>query len=108
VVTVVQVTCYGNGSLRDAIVHDEKLSKYQLEVARQKTSGRNPGWAKLHSTDAEVPGAINLEWDPSTRTLLTRIVTKGSSRPDMIMGRYVAYLLGRHRRRIRSVHIAPD
>ena len=106
--TVVHVVCYGSASLREKIVKDERLSRYGLQVSRQKISGRNPGWAKLHAVEHEIFGAINLEWDGPTKTLLARVVTRGRGKPDAILGRYIAYLLARHRHRIRSIEIHPD
>ena len=105
--TVLQVTCYHGGSLREAVASDRRLEKYHLAVSRQKTSGRNPGWAKLHSADPDVPGAINLEWDQATKTLMARIVTKGKNTADRITGDFLAYLMRCQRRRIRSVLILP-
>ena len=105
--SIIQVTCYRGGSLREAIANDKRLEKYGLAVSSQKMSGRNPGWAKLHSTDPQVPGAINLEWDAATKTLLARIVTKGRSAPDRITGDFIAYLMRCHRRRIRSIVLLP-
>jgi hypothetical protein len=105
--SVIQVTCYRGASLREALANDRRLEKYNLAVSRQKTPGRSPGWAKLHSTDPDVPGAINLEWDTATKTLMARIVTKGKSTPDRITGDFIAYLIRRHRKRIRSILILP-
>ena len=105
--TVVHVACYGADSLRDRIVHDRRLEDYELGVARQKTPGRNPGWAKLYAVDY-TRGAINLEWDASTRSLLARIVNRARGKPDIVVGRFVAYLLARHRSRIRSIAIHPE
>lgn len=105
--SVIQVTCYHGGSLREAVASDKRLGKYHLAVIRQKTSGRNPGWAKIHSTDPQVAGAINLEWDPATKTLLARIVTKGKNTPDRIIGDFIAYLMRCQRRRIRSILLLP-
>jgi hypothetical protein len=105
--TVIQVTCYRGGSLREAVANDKRLQKYNLAVARQKTPGRSPGWAKLHSTDPDIHGAINLEWDPATKTLMARIVTKGKSTPDRIIGHFIAYLMRRHRTKIRSILLLP-
>lgn len=105
--SIIQVTCYHGGSLREAITNDKRLEKYNLAVIRQKRSGRNPGWAKLHSIDPEVPGAINLEWDPATKTLLARIVTKGKNTADRITGDFVAYLMRCQRRKIRSILLLP-
>lgn len=105
--SVIEITCYRGGSLREALTNDRRLEKYNLAVSRQKTSGRNPGWAKLHSTDPEIAGAINLEWDPSTKTLMARVVTKGSNSPDRITGDFIAYLIRCQRRRIRSILLLP-
>jgi hypothetical protein len=105
--SIIQVTCYRGGSLREAIANDSRLERYDLAVSRQKRSGRNPGWAKLHSSNPEVPGAINLEWDPPTKTLMARIVTKGKNTPDQIIGDFVAYLMRCQRRRIRSILLSP-
>lgn len=105
--SVIQVTCYRGGSLREALANDKHLAEYHLAVARQKTSGRNPGWAKIHSTAPDVHGAINLEWDPTTKTLMARVVTKGKSTPDRITGDFIAYLFRRQRRRIRSILLLP-
>ena len=105
--SIIQITCYRGGSLREAIASDTRLEKYNLTVMRQKTPGRSPGWAKLHSTDPEIRGAINLEWDPATKTLLARIVTKGKNTPDRITGDFIAYLIRRHRKKIRSILLLP-
>jgi hypothetical protein len=105
--SVIHVTCYGGGSLREAIINDKRLAKYNLVVLKHKMSGRNPGWAKLHSTDPEVRGAINLEWDPATKTLMARIVTKGTGTSDRITGDLVAYLMRCQRRKIRSILLLP-
>lgn len=105
--SIIQITCYRGGSLREAIASDTHLGKYNLTVMRQKTPGRSPGWAKLHSTDPEIRGAINLEWDQATKTLLARIVTKGKNTPDRITGDFIAYLIRRHRKKIRSILLLP-
>ena len=105
--SVIQITCYRGGSLREAIANDGRLQKHQLAVSSQKMSGRNPGWTKLHSTNPDVPGAINLEWNPATKTLMARIVTKGKNTPDHITGDFVAYLLRCQRRKIRSILLLP-
>ncbi len=105
--SVIQVMCYRGGSLREAVANDRRLEKYHLAVARQKRSGRNPGWAKLHSTEPEVHGAINLEWDPATKTLMARVVTKGKNTADRITGDFIAYLIRCQRRRIRSIVLLP-
>jgi hypothetical protein len=105
--SIIQITCYRGGSLRERIANDKRLKKYHLAVARQKISGRNPGWGKLHSTKPEVAGAINYEWDPATKTLMARVVTKGKNTADRIIGDFIAYLMRCQRRRIRSIVVLP-
>jgi len=105
--TIIQVSCYESRSLRERIVNDKHLADYGLEVSQQRTSGRNPGWAKVHSSDHKAAGAINLEWNGATRTLMARVITRGSSKPDQITGRFVGYLMKRHRSRVRSILILP-
>ena len=90
-----------------AIANDKRLEKYHLAVLRQKRSGRNPGWAKLRSSEPDVPGAMNLEWDPATKTLMVRVVTKGKNTADRITGDFIAYLMRYQRRRIRSILVLP-
>jgi len=105
--SVIEVTCYRGGSLREAIASDGQLEKYRLALAKQKISGRNPGWAKLHSTEPDVAGAINFEWDPATKTLMARVVSKGKNTAHRLMGDFISYLIRRQRRRIRSIVILP-
>jgi hypothetical protein len=93
-------------SLREAIASDPRLGKYELRVERQLKPGRNPGWAKLRSIDGG-PGAINLEWDGNTRTLTARVVSRSREGPSFTIGRFVHYLLARHRRRIRTITLLP-
>jgi len=51
---------------------------------------------------------FNLEWDAATRSLLARIVNRAEGKPDIAVGRFVAYLLACHHRRIRSIAIHPE
>ena len=106
--TVVHVTCYRTASLREKIVNDPKLGTFGLEVERKQKPGRNPGWAKLYANEYGIDGSINLEWDLQTRTLLARIVNRGTGRPPEITGRFVKLLLARHCANIRSIQIQPD
>ena len=105
--TVVQVICSGRTSLREAIVKDDKLADYCLQVAKQKIPGRNPGWAKIHSSDYAVVGAINLSWDGAANVLVCRFVTKGGNKPGELVGVFTSYLLARHRKRIEAINILP-
>ncbi len=107
--TVVQVICSGNASLREAIVRDKKnLKKFKLMVSSEKVQGRNPGWAKLHSTDYETPGALNIIWYGASNILIGRVVTRSGNTPDDLIGTFISYLLARYRRRIRAIHVLPD
>jgi hypothetical protein len=106
--TVILVHCRSRarGSLREAIASDHRLEDYDLSVQRRKKSGRNPGWAKLTSTQGD-PGAVNLEWDGSTKTLTARVVTRGRQGPGLIIGLFIEYLLDRHSKRIRAISVFP-
>lgn len=101
---VIQVICSGNASLREAIIKDTQLAKHELQVSKQKSLGRNPGWAKIHSTEG-LRGAVNVAWDAASNILLCRIVSKET--PSDIIGVFIKYLLARHKRRIRAINILP-
>jgi hypothetical protein len=106
--TVIQVICSQGESLRESIVKDRKLEDYSLVVSKQRSVGRNPGWAKVYSNEYGVPGALNLVWHKESMMLIGRVVTRGSSKPDDLIGYFVTYLLARHRRRIRMISILPE
>jgi hypothetical protein len=105
---IAQVKYYGNSSLRKTILRDRKLKDYGLCVERHKTSGRNPGWAKLIPDDYVTPGVINLEWGPQTWILTARVITKGPGSADKITGLFISYLLGSHKKKIQSILIHPE
>ena len=104
--TVVHVYCRRGLSLRDAIARDPRLDQHRLEVVRAHQAGRNPGWLKLHSTDPERPGAVNIEWNRDLNILTCRIVTKLGNKPAMIVSDLVKYLLACHWGRLESVTIS--
>ena len=106
--TAILVHCTRNvrRSLREAIASDPRIERYKLCVQRQMKPGRNPGWAKISSTEGN-PGAINLEWDPATRTLTARVVTRSRKPPAETIGLFVHYLLGRYARQIRAISVLP-
>ena len=93
--------------MREKIAQDGKLVDYSLVVPRQKIAGRNPGWAKLYSTDPDTPGVVNLVWYKDSLMLVGRVVTRGGSRPDELIGAFVTYLMARHRRRIKLITVLP-
>jgi hypothetical protein len=105
--TLVQVLCTRGPSLREAIADDPKLSRHHFWVQREQKAGRKPGWLKLHSSEPDRRGAINVEWEGPTHLLRCRIITKGAGKPNLIAGDFVDYLLARHRGRIQSIMIVP-
>ncbi len=105
--TIIQVICSQGGSVRESIVSDRKLADYSLVVSKQRAVGRNPGWAKIYSTENGVPGVLNVVWHKESLILVGRVVTKGSSKPDDLLGYFVTYLLARHLRRIKMISILP-
>jgi len=72
-------------SLRDVIAHDEKLWKYNFYVEAKQKPGRSPGWAKIHSVNPNVRGAINISWQSRVKILTCRVITKGTGKPAMII-----------------------
>lgn len=100
--TIIQVLCKSGNSLRDLIANDPKLEDYDLELIHSKRQHRNPGWAKLRSTTGEW-GAINFEWNSSSRTLTCRVVTRKQKKPFNIIGDFIAYLLARQSNKIVTI-----
>lgn len=98
---LIQVICKGSTSLREKIDSDKKLNDYNLTVSTHKKAGRNPGWSKIHSSEHN--GAININWNTRAKTLVSKVVTRGSNKPDDIISDFIAYLLARHRKRIKAV-----
>ena len=105
--TLVQVICSKGKSLRDSIVNDAQLADFGLLIQKKQQSGRQHGWAKIHSTYARRHGALNIEWDANTSILLCRVVNRRAGRPHLILGDFVEYLFHRFRRRIEAVNIIP-
>ena len=104
---LIQTICTKGRSLREAIASDARIGRHDLEVVQQKRAGRQRGWAKLKSTLPDRHGAINLEWDANTNVLISRVVTRGKGRPNLIVGDYIDYLLARHARRIQAINVIP-
>ena len=101
--TVIQVITTGSGSLREKIMTDPQLQRFDLIPTEHQRPGRPHGWAKIHSETAH--GAINLEWHGRSHTLICRVVTKLGNKPNSIIGDFVDYLLARHQSRILAIHI---
>lgn len=105
--TLIQVVCSEKKSLRDVIAHDERLNKFNFCVEAKQKPGRSPGWAKIHSKDANVRGAINITWQSRVNILNCRVITKGTGKPANIIGDFTKYLLARFSKKIQSVIIVP-
>jgi hypothetical protein len=101
--TVIQVITSGRGSLREKIMTDPQLRRFDLLPTEHQRPGRPHGWAKIHSETAH--GAINLEWHGRTGVLTCRVVTKLGHKPHSIIGDFIDYLLARHQSRILAIHI---
>ncbi len=99
---LIHALCTKGESLREAIANDQRLSKHQLEIVREKQPGRAPGWMKVRSA-GETPGVLNIEWHPQSSVLSARVITRGSGRPSQIVGDFVNYLLRRHGARVRTI-----
>ncbi|HSW53615.1 MAG TPA: hypothetical protein VLH59_00880 [Ignavibacteriaceae bacterium] len=105
--TLIQVVCSERKSLRDVIAHDEKLWKYNFYVEAKQKPGRSPGWAKIHSVNPSIRGAINISWQSRVKILTCRVITKGTGKPATIIGDFLKYLLARFSRSIESIIIVP-
>ena len=110
--TLILVHCSSGPSLRKQILADlqsrEISSRYRLKVAKQQKPGRNPGWSSFEPSDPTVPGALKVEWDSDTATLLCRLVTKDPKKlPDELAGLWLRYLFAEHGNRIHTVLIIP-
>ena len=104
---LVQVICSRGHSIRDAIAKHPKLEEHNLKVSEQKRTDRARGWTKVHSTEPNRHGAINIEWDADTNILLARVITRGRGRPNLIIGDFVDFLLQRFGTRIQAINIIP-
>jgi hypothetical protein len=103
--TIVQVICRGPGSLREAISQDKKLDDYRLKLVHSKRQNRSPGWAKVKSSSGD-PGALNFDWDASSKILTCRAVTKRKKKPYNVVGDFVAYLMARHEKRLVTIVVS--
>lgn len=104
--TAVQVICKRGPSLRKLIGDQyRKLEGCNFTAAAIRKHGRNPGWLKVKSTEPGVWGALNLAWDPGTRTLTCRCVNRRLGTPHQIIGRFLDFLLRYHSLRIKVISI---
>ena len=102
--TLIQAFCKGKlTSLRQTIANDKELGDFGFSIAEEKNNKRAGGWLKLKGDG--VDGVLNIEWEASTKILSARIVNRKKGKPDLIAGNFVSYLLGRHSKRIKAIHI---
>jgi len=106
--TVIHIYCTSGKSLREVIQRDHRrLETHLLQIAKAHKPGRAPGWLKLHSTEADRRGALNIQWDAAGTVLQCRVVNRGAGKPHLIVGDFVEYVLGRFRKRVRAITILP-
>jgi hypothetical protein len=105
---LIQVVSTRGRSLRDAIRTHPKLDGHNLRITEHRRHGRANGWSKVHSTQPDRRGAINLEWDADTGILLCRVITRGRGRPNLIIGDFMDFLLGRFTKRIQAINVIPN
>ena len=104
---LVQVVCKRGPSMRDAVANSPQLKNHNLQVIEKKRPGRSRGWTKVRSTEPRRHGAINVEWDADTNILVSRVITKGRGKPNLIIGDFVDFLLRRFSSRIQAINIIP-
>jgi hypothetical protein len=104
--TLIQAYCRRGPSLRERIARDRRLSRFDLEVIKEKQPGRSPGWLKLRSRNERIPGVANVEWDKGLKLLTCRVVTKLGNPPDRLVGDLVSYLIRGHGTRVESITVA--
>jgi hypothetical protein len=49
-----------------------------------------------------VRGVLNVVWDTPSSVLTARVITRGTT-PSPIVGKFINYMLGRHRRRVKAI-----
>ena len=104
--TIIHVICkQGKGSLREAIAKDLLREDFGFKVLEQKRPGRQPGWMKIRGTSEGRQGTVNVKWEAGSSSLLCRVVNKGMGKPNLVVGDFIDYVLGRHRSRIRHITI---
>lgn len=106
---IIQVHAKRNRSLREKILADyQGLDNAGLTVRKEKTKGRNPGWAEIISSDKSVNGTIKISWEPTTEILTCRVSNTGTGIPFPILGNFVNYLIERHKAKIKFLVVVPE
>lgn len=91
-------------SLRKIIADDLAARPHDiLYLQGFKSPERAPGWSKILGKD--LPGALNIKWEASSRMLTARAIAKRGNMPHELLGVFLAYLIERHGRKVTSVNI---
>ena len=104
---LIQVICKKGPSLREKIVKDAKLARHSLKVTEERRSDRPRAWAKIHSTEPDRRGAINVQWNADAAILLARVITRGGNAPGPIVADFIDFLMTRLARRIACINVIP-
>jgi hypothetical protein len=104
---LIEVISTGKESLRQAIANDDYLGMYNFAVTEHKRQHRENGWAKIKSTLQDRGGVINIHWDSNLAILFCRVLTRGDTEPNLIIGDFIDYLLARYRSKIQAINILP-
>jgi len=102
----IQMQAFGRrqGSLRKIIADDLSAHPHPVLFLQEfKSPERAPGWSKILGID--LPGALNIKWEASSRMLTARAIAKRGNTPHKLLGEFIAYLIERHGRKVASVNI---
>jgi hypothetical protein len=102
----IQMQAFGRrqGSLRKIIADDLLAHPHPVLFLQEfKSPERAPGWSKILGID--LPGALNIKWEASSRMLTARAIAKRGNTPHKLLGEFIAYLIERHGRKVASVNI---
>lgn len=102
----IQMQAFGRkqGSLRRIIAEDLSAHPHDVLVLQEfKSPERKPGWSKILGKN--LPGALNIKWDASSRMLTARAIAKRGNMPHELLAVFIGYLIERHGRKVASVNI---
>jgi hypothetical protein len=103
--TTLQVHSKSSRSLRDQVLNHLDRHSDEFRVEYHHRHGRQKGWAKVKANC--FPGALNVSWDPETKVMTVRAITRGQNTPNELIGYFLSHLLERHRSKIAFVTLRP-